>query len=246
MDVVEVHRLVDRVVAVDDGCADPVVLRAAVVELRRLRSWLEGCEVALARAAAGVSSYPEKTLAEAAGSTLRQAEQVVRRTQVAEQVPVFGASLQSGKVTGEHVDALGRVLRQLSPDSRSKLAERGESLLAAAETSTADEFARTLRREVRRLESERDGEARLQRQRRAIRLTGWIDHDTRRLASADQRRALHAIYPRCAIPGGQTRYSRTRLHHVRCYTRDHGPTDLATCFPSASTTTNASTTTTGY
>jgi hypothetical protein len=360
LDFVEVHRLVDQVVAVDDACSDPVVLRAAVADLRRLRSWLESREVALARLVAAVSSYPEKTLAEAAGSTLCQAEQVVRRADVAEQVPAFGASLDRGRVTGDHVDALGRVMRQLSPEARAGLVERAESLVAIAEVSTADEFARTLRRQVRRLECEGDAEARLERQRRAVRLNTWIDRDsgmgrwtatwdpetmlllenrldaqveamfhdttpagcptdplekqsflrahallalldgggvklgrpeivvvvdhtqpqpdgtptidwdlpielpqrvlddlakraithtvvvrnntiisapgelnhghTRRLASADQRRALHAIYPRCAIPGCHARYSRTRLHHIRHY-RDDGPTDLINLLP---------------
>jgi hypothetical protein len=336
------------------------VLWAAVADLRRLRSWLEGREVALARAVAVVSSYPEKTLAEAAGSTLRHAEQVVRRADTATEIPAFDVSLQAGRVTGEHVDALGRVLRQLAPETRTRLVDHAEQLLAVAEVSTADEFARAVRRQARRLEPEGDAEARLGRQRQAVRLNTWIDRDTgmgrwsaawdpvtmlllenrldaqvdalfhdttpegcptdpldkqgflrahallalldgggvrlgrpeivvvvdhtqpqpdgtptidwdlpidiprrvlddlagravthtvvvrnktiisapgemnhgrsRRLATADQRRALHALYPRCAIPGCEARFSRTRLHHVVHYS-DDGLTDLINLLP---------------
>ncbi|HSB87760.1 MAG TPA: DUF222 domain-containing protein, partial [Ilumatobacteraceae bacterium] len=276
-------------------------------------------------------------------------------------VPSFGTSLDTGRVTGEHVDALGVVMRQLEPAARAELATKADHLLILAEQLPADEFAKRLRREARRLESDSDAQARLQRQKRAIRLDTWLDrgsgmgrwsawwdpetmlrlenrldaqvdalfHDaapagcpndtlekqaylralallaildgggvrlgrpeivvvvdhtqpgpdgtptidwdlpvdlppstlaelarravthtvvvrnnqvvaapgkldlgrSSRLASPDQRRALHALYPRCAIPGCQVRFSRTRAHHVRYYTRDHGPTDLANLLP---------------
>jgi hypothetical protein len=56
MKVGEVQELVGRVASVDAGCADRGVLQAAVGEVRRLRSWLDGREVVLAGliAAAGV------------------------------------------------------------------------------------------------------------------------------------------------------------------------------------------------
>jgi hypothetical protein len=64
----EVHMLVDRVGSVDAGCADRVALEAAVGVLRRLKSWVEGREVAFARRIAEVSSFPEKSLADASRS----------------------------------------------------------------------------------------------------------------------------------------------------------------------------------
>ena len=68
----EVHRLIDRVVGVDLGCSDRVVLEGAVGDVRRLRSWVEAREVALARRIGEVSSFPEKSLADASRSTIRQ------------------------------------------------------------------------------------------------------------------------------------------------------------------------------
>ena len=54
----------------------------------------------------------------------------------------------------------------------------GIRLAALAEQSTADEFARTVRNDARRLEADGDGLQRLERQRRAIRLSTWIDKVT--------------------------------------------------------------------
>ena len=170
--------LVQRVAAVDAGCADRVALEVAVGQLRRLKSWVEGREVLLARLMGEVSSFPEKSLAAAGRSTLRQAEQVMHRAHAAELMPVFGSSLDAGRVSGEHVDILGRALRQLEPVVRAKLVEQARRLLLIAENATPDEFARTVREDVRRLEGDGDAVDRLERQRRAVRLNSWIDRDT--------------------------------------------------------------------
>ncbi len=53
---------------------------------------------------------------------------------------------------------------------------------------------------------------------------------TTRLANRAQRRALRALYPTCAIPGCDVRYSRCKLHHVRWW-RHGGRTDLANLLP---------------
>ncbi len=178
MDLAEVHELIGRVAAVDAGCADRVVLETAAGELRRLRSWVDGREVAIARSLAVVSSFPEKSLADAGRSSLRQAEQVIHRAETTEQAPEFGVSLEAGRVSGAHVDVLAWALRQLEPDTRAKLLGESRRLALIAEQSTPDEFARTMRAETRRLERDGDAEAWLERQRRAVRLNTWIDRDT--------------------------------------------------------------------
>ncbi|MGZ4741112.1 MAG: hypothetical protein ACXVLM_17925, partial [Ilumatobacteraceae bacterium] len=144
MDLAEVHELVGRVASVDAGCADRVVLEAVAGELRRLRSWVDGREVSIARSLAGVSSFPEKSLADASRSSLRQAEQVLHRAETAEQAPEFGLSLDGGRVSGAHVDVFGRALRQLEPDTRARLLGESRRLVLLAEQSTPDEFARTI------------------------------------------------------------------------------------------------------
>ena len=85
MVLAEVHELVGRVASVDARCADRLALEVAVADLRRLKSWVEGREVLLARSLAEVSSFPEKSLADAGRSSLRQAEQLMRRTETSGQ-----------------------------------------------------------------------------------------------------------------------------------------------------------------
>ena len=143
-----------------------------------LKSWVESREVAVARQLADVSSFPEKALADAGRSSIRHAEQILHRAETAEQNPSFGVSLNAGRVTGEHVDVLTRVLRQVDPGVRDRLAADAERLVLVAENSTPEEFARTIRAEARRLQTDSDADARLERQRRSIRLNTWIDRDT--------------------------------------------------------------------
>ncbi len=174
----EVLGLVERVGALDAGAADRVVVEAAIGDLRRLKSWVEAREVAFARRVVEVSSFPEKSLADAGRSTLRGAEQVLRRAEVIDQAPAFSTALDDGRVTGDHVDIVGDALRKLEPAQRNQLAQQAPRLLLIAEHSTPDEFARTLRAEVRQLERDGDADARLQRQRLAVRLNSWVDRPT--------------------------------------------------------------------
>jgi hypothetical protein len=87
-------------------------------------------------------------------------------------------SLGDGRVSGEHVDVLTRTLRDVQPAVREQLIDQGEQLVRLAEQTTPDEFARRVRNEARRLESDSDGMERLERQRRGIRCNSWIDKDT--------------------------------------------------------------------
>ena len=159
-------------------CAEWGVLQAAVGDLRRLRAWVEGREVVLARSIAKVSSFPEKSLAEAGNTSLRDAEQVLGRAETAALVPALEASLDAGRVSGGHVDVFTRTLRQVDPATRSRLIEAAPSLVLLGEHSTTEEFARTVRAEARRLEPEGDAVDRLERQRRAVRLKSWTDKDS--------------------------------------------------------------------
>jgi hypothetical protein len=305
-------------------------------------------------------SFPEKNLADAGRTNLREAERVLRRSEVVESVPEMACAFDHGRVSGEHVDALERVLRGLECAARQQLVDDGARWVTIAQASSADEFAKTLRREARRLETEAGREARLARQKAQVRLSSWVDRDSglgrwsatwdpepmvmleqrldaqvetlfhdstpdgcpvdvfekqaflrghallaivtgggvrlgrpeivvvvdhtqpgpdgaptvdwghavelparvladlavravthtvvvrngvivsapgtlnqgrdTRLANRAQRRALHALYPTCAIPGCAVRFGRTRAHHVR-YWRNMGLTDLENLLP---------------
>src|SRR3954463_10195001 len=174
----EVHELVDRAAALESCRRDRVSVETVVDELRRLQDWLDGRQVAAARLVSDVSSFPEKSLADASRTNLRQAEQMLRRADTVDQVREFAMSLDAGRVSGAHVDVLARTLRQVEPDVRDKLIEQGSALVLIAQHATADDFARTLRAEARRLERASDGLDRLERQKRAIRFVSFIDKDS--------------------------------------------------------------------
>jgi hypothetical protein len=174
----EVHSLVERVAGVSSDCTDWGVLKAGVEDVRRLKSWVEGREVAFARLTAKVSSFPEKSLAEAGRTSLRTGERLLGRAETATAVPALGESLDAGRVSGEHVDVVTRALAGVEPAVRDKLIDQGDRLARIAETSAPDEFARSVRDETRRLESDGDGMERLERQRRAIRANSWTDKVT--------------------------------------------------------------------
>jgi hypothetical protein len=166
------------VAAIDAGCLDCGLLRAGLDDLRRLKSWVDGREVAFARGISAVSSFPEKSLAEAGRTSLRHGEDLLHRAETTSQVPSLGVSLDAGRISAGHVDVFARVLRQLEPAVRDRLVEDSARLVMIAENATADEFARTVRAEARRLERDGDGLERLERQRRAVRFNSWIDRES--------------------------------------------------------------------
>jgi len=149
-----------------------------VSELARLRAWVDSRDVAAAKLVSEMSSFPEKSLADAGRTGLREAGQTIRRAETVDQVPEFGKALDAGRLSGAHVDVLTRALGRLEPDQRGGLIGQAASLVLIAEHATPDEFARTVRNEIRRLEQPGDGVERLQRQKRAIRFNSFIDNDT--------------------------------------------------------------------
>jgi len=174
----EVCELVVRAAALESCPHDRGSVEAAVAGLGRLRAWLDSRSVVAARLMAEVSSFPEKSLADASRTGLRDATRLLERAETVEQVPAFGSSLDAGRVTGGHVDVLSRTLRQVEPEVRDGLIERASSLLLIAEHATPDEFARTVRAEARRLERSTDGLDRLERQKRAVRFSSFVDKET--------------------------------------------------------------------
>ena len=265
-------------------------------------------------------------------------------------LPVIAAAVRDGDVSGAHVDAATRALRQVDEKHRPELASIVDGLVGDARSLPVNEFERRLRAEVRRLQGDDD----TARQKRSIRWRSWVERisgmfrgdlacdslnavkiDKRiqdevdrlfaervpddcpddpiekqkylaglavislllgngggtgkpelivvvnatqidadgtptvdwglpvdlpddvlrdvaarakthvvavwppadldlgrrqRLASAAQRRALRALYPTCAIPGCEVRFSRLRMHHV-WFWEHGGPTDLDNLLP---------------
>jgi hypothetical protein len=53
----------------------------------------------------------------------------------------------------------------------------------------------------------------------------------RRLANADQRRALRAMYPACAFPDCPVQFRHCDVHHVDAFTAQQGATNLDKLLP---------------
>ena len=124
MEGAEVHRLVTEVIGVDDECRDREVLVAAIATAARLQAWLDGRNVRMAARLAEVTTRPEQIVAQAARTSVRDADRVVERSRTVSAIPALGAALDNGTVTGGHVDAVGRVLRQLEPPTATRSRRR--------------------------------------------------------------------------------------------------------------------------
>ena len=85
---------------------------------------------------AEVAARPEQLVAQAARTSARDADRVLERARTVDAIPALGEALDAGSVSGGHVDAVGRVLRQLEPCHRDALPASAGWLVKLASTST--------------------------------------------------------------------------------------------------------------
>ena len=349
----DVLALVGGLVACDAATADRETLDACAGASARVRAWLDGFDVDLGRGFEAKTGYGAKSFADGAGLSLGAGERVVERGVTLSAVPAIEAAVHEGDVSGAHVDAVTRALRQVGEKRRSQLAACVETMVGDARSLPANEFEKRLKVEVRRLQDD-DGKPKLEQQKKASRFRSWVSRKTgmwcfrgeldplsgviadkrlrdeverlfheaqpddapddpiekqqylaalawlslvrgeggavgkpemivvvdathldddgkptadwdlpvdlpdgvlrdvaarakvsvvaiwppadlnlgrsQRLASAAQRRVLRAVYPTCAMPGCEARFSKTKAHHVRWW--EHGgPTDIDNLLP---------------
>jgi hypothetical protein len=118
---------------------------------------------------------PEVELIRESGLSTSDVRKVMSRTETIGSVPVFGEALAEGNVTSAHVDALSNGLKILGEQSE-KLIERAPELLVTAQTMTADEFTKFVRRTAQTLADD-GGVSRFEKQRRQTFLRHWVDAD---------------------------------------------------------------------
>jgi len=180
MDVVEV---LGRVVGVDLATADLECVRVGLADAGRVRSWLEGWEIAAKRrldelCRSGIGSCPENDLVVHGNITRRDAERVCRRDRALADLPQLGGALADGEVSGAHLDVLARGLGRLQPAERRRVLDcHGVRLAELAARSTPDRFAVKVNEFVARAEVD-GGIGNFERQRRANRLRWWTDQLT--------------------------------------------------------------------
>ncbi len=174
----EIAGVVERVERIAGVRSDPIASRSTItsglVAVREAQAWLDAQHAGLVAQLRAVDSFPEKTIADAARSSLGQASKSTERSTTLAATPQLAGALGDGVITAGHIDAVTRTSKKLDAAQRRELLERADALAAVAAAASVDEFARRLDLEATKLQTD-DGTDRLERQRRATRLSTWVD-----------------------------------------------------------------------
>ena len=174
----EIAGVIERVERIAEVRANPAAsastISSGLVAVREAQAWLDAQHAGLVGQLRHVDSFPEKTIADAARSSLGAASRTTERSATLDATPTLASALGDGAITAGHVDALTRTSKRLSPSKRDELFERADALVAVAAAATVDAFARRLESEAKRLDDV-DGDERLRRQRCAARARSWVD-----------------------------------------------------------------------
>jgi hypothetical protein len=154
--------------------ADAATLQSGLVAVREARAWLDAQHAGLVAQLEAVSSFPEAAIADADRCSVGAAGRTKERSATLGATPNLAGALEDGAITAAHVDAVTRTSKSLDADQREELFAKADELVDVAAAGTVEEFRRRLELEARRLQRD-DGEERLERQRRATRLTTWVD-----------------------------------------------------------------------
>ncbi len=175
MEIAGVIERVERIAAVrTDPAADAALISSGLVAIREVRAWLDAQQAGLVTSLRQVESFAEKTIAEAAKTSLGAASKTAERSATLTETPKLAEALEDGAITADHVDAVTRTSKKLDAGQRKKLFERVDQLGDVAAAATVDEFRRRVELEATRLQTD-DGMDRLERQRRATRVSSWVD-----------------------------------------------------------------------
>jgi len=122
---------------------------------------------------------PAAINARATGRSAGGASRALERAEQAAQAPELKASMDEGRLSGEHLDAFTAAVRSLESRLQPALRALETDLVARAvvQRATVEQFRGWLQREIRLIEAD-DGKRRLERQRRDNRCRVWVDPNT--------------------------------------------------------------------
>jgi hypothetical protein len=168
---------VERIISVRaDAGAGRDAITAGLVATREIAAWLAAQEAGLVAQLSKVESFPEATIAEASRGSLSAANTTRGRSETLSDTPSLAAAMEDGQVTAGHVDAVTRAAKQVDPDQRDDVLACADSLADIAAVASVRDFADRLAREVEKIRTA-SAETRLERQRRATRLSIWTGGD---------------------------------------------------------------------
>lgn len=177
METAAVIERVERIAGVRaNPSANADLIQTGLIAVREAKAWLDAQHAGLVARLRTVDSFPEKRVADAAKGSLGKASKDTERSTTLGSTPKLADALGDGAITADHVDAATRASKKVDPAKRGELLKRADNLTDVAKASTADEFARRLDHEARRLQDD-DGMDRFERQRRSARARSWVDAD---------------------------------------------------------------------
>lgn len=154
-----------------------------LARLRVIRSWIDAAEIAANRrgrelAAAGLAGSAEAAHVRAGQRSEREARAIADRAEVCDHMPGFEAALESGSVSGGHLDAVARAAARLDDAGREQLHAAADRYVGQAERSGVDAFERAMRREAQAINASTAGTTaaeELASQRRRSSVKRWVD-----------------------------------------------------------------------
>jgi hypothetical protein len=176
--------LVDRFVRIagaEVSLLDEVAVAALLGDVAGLMRFLQAREIDLNQrlrqlAAQQPGIDPEAINARATGRSAGGAGRAMQRADQAGQAPELKASMDEGRLSGEHLDAFTAAVRSLEARLQPALRALEADLVARAvvQRATVEQFRAWLQREIRLIETD-DGRHRLERQKREARCRVWVD-----------------------------------------------------------------------
>jgi hypothetical protein len=173
-----------RVVDADVSVLDEVGVASLLGDVAGLVRFLQAREIdlnqrlrQLAATCPGVD--PTAINARSTGRSAGGAGRALERAEQAAQAPEVKASMDEGRLSGEHLDAFTAAVRSLESRLQPALRALEADLVARAisQRATVEQFRGWLQREIRLIEAD-DGKRRLERQKRDNRCRVWVDPNT--------------------------------------------------------------------
>ncbi len=174
----EIAAVVERVEHIVDTRANPAAdvpsIKSGLVAIREVRAWCDAQQAGLVNVLRTIDSFPESTVADAAKQSLGRAAKTTERSDTLNTTPKLAGALDDGAITADHVDAVTRASKKLDGAERDEFTQRADTLVDVARAATAEEFARRLDLEAKKVR-DGDGMDRFERQRRNSRARSWVD-----------------------------------------------------------------------
>ena len=158
MSNVSVIAAVEALSGADLAAADNARCVALLRDVRSVRGWLDAMEARVSSrprdlaASTGADAGVADVHGSVGGVSAAEGRVKERRSKAIEDAPSFGDALAAGTIAAGHVDALANATAAATEQIKADLLADEHGLLAAASSKTPEEFARTCRERIRRLE----------------------------------------------------------------------------------------------